>query len=120
MRWALSQPENVLGNTAAFVEMDQLQYSLGHTRYVADAWQANLVRDEMNSVLENIVEAMNEELKCAFDKRFGTDEENWTTIDLIPTVQLLVAQAASRFTVGMPLCRYLPEGESTPCDCGGC
>jgi hypothetical protein len=105
MRWALTQPESVLAVNEAFVEIDQVYYSLGHTKYVGDAWQANLVRDEMNSVLENIVEAMNEELQIAFETHFGMDENNWRTIDLLEKVRLLVAQAASRFTVGLPLCR---------------
>jgi hypothetical protein len=96
----------VLSVSDAFVEIDQAHYSLGHAKYVGDAWQAKLVRDEMNSVLENIVEAMNEELQVAFDTHFGTDENNWKTINLLETVRLVVAQAASRFTVGLPLCTY--------------
>ncbi|KAL2847551.1 cytochrome P450 [Aspergillus pseudoustus] len=105
MRWALAQPDSALSVAQAFVEVDQVVYSLGHTRYVADPWQGLLVRREMNSVLEIIVAAMNDELGIAFDARFGTDEENWKEIDLLETVRMVVAQAASRFTVGLPLCR---------------
>lgn len=109
MRWVLTQPESILGVKEAFVEIDQVYYSLGHTKYVGDAWQANLVRDEMNAVLENTVAAMNNELQAAFDTRFGTDEKNWRRVDLLETVRLIVAQAASRFTVGLPLCKYYQE-----------
>ncbi|KAL2787875.1 cytochrome P450 [Aspergillus keveii] len=105
LRWVLAQPESVLSVADAFVEIDQVVYSLGHERYVADPWQGNLVRQELNSVLENICAAMNNELGIAFDARFGTDEENWREIDLLNTVRMVVAQAASRFTVGLPLCR---------------
>ncbi|KAL4922599.1 cytochrome P450 [Aspergillus aurantiobrunneus] len=64
-----------------------------------------LVKDELNMVLENIVAGLNEELGVAFDAQFGVDEENWKTIDLLDTIRRVVAQAASRFTVGLPLCR---------------
>lgn len=105
LRWVLAQPESALSVAQAFVEIDQVVYSLGHERYVADAWQGLLVRQEMNSVLENIVAAMNDELGIAFDARFGIDEDNWKEIDLLETVRMVVAQAASRFTVGLPLCK---------------
>ena len=71
MRWALTQPESILAINEAFQEIDQVYYSLGHTKYVSDAWQANLVRDEMNAVLENIVGALNDELEVAFGAHFG-------------------------------------------------
>ncbi|KAL4758230.1 cytochrome P450 [Aspergillus foveolatus] len=105
LRWATTQPDSVLSPGEAFVEIDQADYSLGHSRYVADAWQGMLVKNEMNAVLENIVAALNEELGVAFDKYFGTDEENWRDVDLLEAAKLVVAQAASRFTVGLPLCR---------------
>jgi hypothetical protein len=76
MRWALTQPESVLAINEAFLEIDQVYYSLGHTKYVGDAWQANLVRDEMNVVLDNIVGALNDELGVAFRARFGMVEND--------------------------------------------
>ncbi|KAL3478474.1 cytochrome P450 [Aspergillus californicus] len=105
LRWVLAQPESVLSVDDAFVEVDQADYSLGHAKYIQDAWQAMLVKTELNPVLENIVAALNDELGVAFDEYFGTDEENWRDIDLLETVRMVVAQAASRFTVGLPMCR---------------
>jgi hypothetical protein len=113
MRWVLTQPESVLSVNDAFVEVDQVHYSLGHTRYVADPWQGNLVKKDMNAVLENIVRALNSELQVAFDARFGTDENDWKEIDLLDTVRMVVAQAASRFTVGMPLCMLNPREKNS-------
>ncbi|KAI9371732.1 cytochrome P450 [Aspergillus egyptiacus] len=105
MRWALAQPETVLSVDEAFVEIDQPDYNLGHTKYIADNWQALLVKRNMNAVLETLVAAMNNELQVAFDANFGTDEENWKTVDLLQMARMVVAQASSRFTVGLPLCR---------------
>jgi hypothetical protein len=105
MRWVLTQPETVLGVNDAFVEIDQVYYSLGHSKYVGDPWQGNLVKQEMNAVLENIVAALNDELRVAFDAQFGSNEDEWKVINLLETVRVIVAQAASRFTVGLPLCK---------------
>ncbi|KAJ3538649.1 hypothetical protein NM208_g5815 [Fusarium decemcellulare] len=103
--WVMAQPENELDPAAAFVEIDQVKWALGHDRYVSDAWHGLLVRTDLNRVLENVCAALNNELGVAFDKFFGTDTENWKELDLLETVRMVVAQAASRFTLGLPLCR---------------
>ncbi|KAK2027177.1 cytochrome P450 [Colletotrichum zoysiae] len=104
MRWVQNRPETELSLDKAFIEIDQVAWALGHDRYVGDAWQGLLVRTELNAVLENICAAMNDELGVAFDKWFGTDQE-WKEIDLFQTIKMVVAQAASRFTIGLDLCR---------------
>ncbi|KAL4910489.1 hypothetical protein BDW74DRAFT_20 [Aspergillus multicolor] len=130
LRWASTQPDAVLSPAEAFVEIDQADYSLGHSRYVGDAWQGLLVKTEMNAMLENIVASLNDELGVAFDKYFGTDTVQWKSIDLLEAVRMVVAQGASRFTVGLPLCRneqYLKDSFNTIDGCvinagvvGGC
>lgn len=104
--WVFAQPESTLSLTQAFVEVDQVQYSLGHDRYVVDPWQGMLVKKEMNAVLENITAGLNDELAYAFDTRLGTATAEWKEIDLLDTMRLVVAQGASRFTVGLPLCEH--------------
>ncbi|KAK7981504.1 hypothetical protein PG988_003742 [Apiospora saccharicola] len=78
---------------------------LGDDKYATDRWNGLVVRTKMSTVLERICGDMNEELRYAIDMRLGTDENEWKEIDLLHTVRLVVAQAASRFTVGLPLCR---------------
>ncbi|WDK19393.1 cytochrome P450 [Colletotrichum graminicola] len=104
MRWVQNRPETELDLNEAFSEIDQVSWALGHDRYVVDAWQGTLVKTELNAVLENICAALNDELGVAFDKWFGTDQE-WKEIDLFQSVKMVVAQAASRFTIGLDLCR---------------
>lgn len=104
MRWVLSQPDEHFNVTEAFADVDQVRWSLGHVKFVSDPWQGGLVKTDLNRVLETICAAMNNELGVAFDAEFGTDRENWKELDLTSSVQRVVAQAASRFTVGLPLC----------------
>ncbi|TQN67157.1 Cytochrome P450 monooxygenase tenB [Colletotrichum shisoi] len=104
MRGVQTYPETALAVGEAFAELDQVQWALGHARYIEDAWHGDLVRTELNASLENICASLNDELGVAFDKWFGTDPE-WKEIDLFQSVQMVVAQAASRFTIGTRICR---------------
>ncbi|KAF2140916.1 uncharacterized protein K452DRAFT_351633 [Aplosporella prunicola CBS 121167] len=105
MRWVLSRPENELSHADAVLEVVQLKYGLGHERYKQDPWPGMLVKTEINSMLENVCAELNDELAHAFDRFLGSDVESWKEIDLFATIRMVVAQAASRFTVGLPLCR---------------
>lgn len=105
MRWALSQPDQVLSVGDAFAEVDGAFYALGTEKPIIDGWQGMLVQTQMNKVLESLCQAMNEELGIAFDACFGTDTEDWRRIDLLSVIRRVAAQAASRFTIGLPLCR---------------
>jgi len=104
LKWITSKPDSVLSVVDSFMEMDQVQYSTGHKKYVSDPWQGMLVKRDINGVLESIVAAMGNELGFAFDSCFGTDENQWVELNLLTKVRMIVAQASSRFTVGLPLC----------------
>jgi hypothetical protein len=105
MRWVLNQPDDVLDMPKALAEVDQVKWALGHDKYVVDAWQGLIVKYDLNRAIENIANNMKDELHVVFDEQFGTDTENWTRVDLTQTVKMIVAQAASRFTVSLPLCK---------------
>jgi hypothetical protein len=105
MRWVLSQSDDHLSVPDAMVEIDQAHWSLGHNGPVTDAWQGMLIKTELNRVLESVCAALNDELVVAFDEHFGTDTNVWRDIDLRPTIARAIAQANSRFTVGLPLCK---------------
>lgn len=60
---------------------------------------------QLTVVLESIAEGLNEDLMVAFDRYFGKDTTTWKEVELFPVLRNVIAQAASRFTVGLPLCR---------------
>lgn len=106
MRWALSRPENELSHGDAILEVTQLKYALGHEKYKADPWPGMLVKTDINAMLEAVCVDLKDELTHAFDRHLGSDTESWMEIDLFSTIRRVVVQAASRFTVGMPLCKF--------------
>lgn len=105
VEWAMAQHDDALSVKFAFLEVNQSEYSLGHTRYWGDPWQFTLVKTHFNSIMQTMIPNMADELSHAFDRRLGNDTENWKEIKLEETVRKIVAQAASRFIVGTPLCR---------------
>jgi len=112
LKWFVSQPDSVISNGEAFLEMDQVHYLTGNGAHLTDPWQGMLVKRDINVVLEKIVVALNDELGFAFDAHFGTDEENWKEINVLETMRIVVAQASGRFTVGLPLCTFSREPTS--------
>jgi hypothetical protein len=107
LRWLTTQPDRVLSTYDAFIEVDQAKYSIGDHKFVFDPWQGMLVKRDMNAVLENLMVALDDELKFSFDERFGADTQTWKELTLLRTMRLMVAQGSSRFTVGLSLCKAL-------------
>lgn len=106
MRWVLSRPESELSHGDAILEVTQLKYGLGHEKYKADPWPGMLVKTDINATLEAVCADLNDELTHAFDQYLGSDTQSWKEIDILSTIRKVVVQAASRFTVGLPLCKY--------------
>jgi hypothetical protein len=98
------QPEHMLSTYDAFGELEQAHYSCGNETYIKDPWHALLVKTKMNTVVEHLAEALNEEICVSFDTYLGK-EPHWNEITLLDAMQKVVAQGSSRFTVGWPLCR---------------
>ncbi|KAI1277907.1 cytochrome P450 [Xylaria sp. FL0933] len=100
LRWLQRQPERLVSAAAQQTETIQPFYGFGHDKFAVDPWSGMLVKTDLNAVLENVCAAMNDELGIAIDSHFGTDTKVWKDIDLMPTIRMIVAQAATRFTLG--------------------
>lgn len=86
--------------------VDQIDYSLGSSKYASDPWSGLMVKKDMNRVLETVMISLNEELCVVVDDQFGTNSDCWTDIQLLAAIKRIVGQGSSRFTVGLPLCVY--------------
>lgn len=106
MRWAVSMSDDKLNTPEAMADADQARWTLGHDGPIIDSWQGMLVKSDLNRVLEGICAALSDELELAFDAHFGAETETWRDIELRSVVNRAIAQANSRFTVGLPLCSY--------------
>ncbi|KAE9370254.1 putative cytochrome P450 [Stipitochalara longipes BDJ] len=105
LRWITTQGDHVLNGPEAIIDMDSFDWTTGHRKYLVDPWQGLVLKRDMNAVLENLMVALNDELQFCFLERFGTNTKEWTELDIYETMQMVIAQGSSRFTVGLPLCR---------------
>ncbi|KAK2042911.1 cytochrome P450 [Colletotrichum somersetense] len=103
--WCTAQADSSLSVSQAFLEANLSTYSLGHSRYWGDPWQFQLVKTQLNNMMQSLVPAVDDELHYIVPKVLGTDTTSWKEIDLDHAVRTIVAGSSSRFTVGFPLCR---------------
>lgn len=106
LHWAATQPDFVLSAIEGFREIDKGDWNSGSADYIQNPWQAHVVKRDVNRSLEILMKGMNEELGFAIDQRIGMNTEAWREIDIYETMRWIVAQASSRFTVGLPMCSY--------------
>ena len=102
-----SQPESVLSQANSALDLDQIEYSVGHRKYVEDAWQGGVLKRDMNPNLEAVAPVLWDEMGVAIERRFGSDTKSWKQVHLYETMKLIIAQASSRFTVSLPLCKEI-------------
>jgi hypothetical protein len=93
--------------------MDSFDWSSGNRQYFLDPWPGLVLKRDMNSVLENLAVALNNELQFCFKEKFGTKTTEWIELDTYETLQMVIAQGSSRFTVGLPLCKSCPISRSS-------
>ncbi|CAI6099014.1 unnamed protein product [Clonostachys chloroleuca] len=105
IKWFMSQPKEVLGMWEGFNEVFQLRHSLGHEKYMLDTWAVDVSRRVMTQDLEEFIDPMREELELAINSILGMDTETWKPLDLKDTMRTIINRSASRFVVGLPLCR---------------
>lgn len=101
----MQQPDSVLSPNQAFAKFAYIYYNMGNELVGTDPWSGMLVKRDMNTVLESIALGLCDELGLAFDAYFGSDTDDWREMNLRQVMRQVVARAASRFTVGLPLCR---------------
>lgn len=106
LRWLSTQPGSKVSAYEAFKELDQIEASFPHEKFIMHPWQALLVKKDLTNALEAVIVGLRDEFKHAFDTRFGTNEGSWKSILVVDSMKGLIAQASARFTVGLPLCEF--------------
>ncbi|KAJ4420297.1 hypothetical protein N0V85_000646 [Neurospora sp. IMI 360204] len=114
-KWINTYDDDRLSASHAFAEYDQIAHSLGTDIFLVDPWQGTTVKNELIPSLDNLMDALNDEVGVAFDTYLGTAPEEWVEVNIFDVMKSVIAQANSRFTIGLPLCRS-PEYLQTSLD----
>lgn len=91
----------------AFKETFRLSHSLQHEKYMLNIWAVDVTRHILTRDLDILIVPAGEELELAIERM---DTENWLTVNLLKTMRLIFNRTGSRFSVGIPLCKFRPLG----------
>ncbi|KAI9772563.1 MAG: hypothetical protein M1839_002445 [Geoglossum umbratile] len=97
-------PDSVLGLCHA----DNLQsdYTFPHPAVVRNPIHGDVVRNTFMKKLSSLTLDIAGEAKAALDEYWGFDTENWQDIPVGADLVKVVARAANRVFVGLPLCAF--------------
>ncbi|KAK3951082.1 cytochrome P450 [Pseudoneurospora amorphoporcata] len=104
-KWINTYADDRLSASHAFAEYDQIAHSLGNDVFIKDPWQGTTVKNDLNPSLDNLMDALNDEVGVAFDAYLDSTPGEWVEGNIMDVMKRVIAQADSRFTVGLPLCR---------------
>ena len=107
-KWVNTYNDKHLNASHAFADLNQAKYVLGDDKYIVDDWQGKIVKTDLNPSLDSLMDALNDEVGVAFDTYLGTNTGEWVEVNIYETMRRVIAQANSRFTVGLPLCKSSP------------
>lgn len=108
LRWVTSQPDNVLSAHDSMLDLDQIEHSVGSQKYIRDGWQVTTLIRNLNPNMERVAAYMSDEVQHVTKEIFDSGNGVWKEVELYNTMRLIIAQVSSRFTVGNPLCEFLP------------
>lgn len=100
----LNRSENQVAAFQAQLESIQPHYMIGDKNLYENTIEFDIVRKQLTRDVGYFAAMTVEELDAAFKECWGTSKE-WTTIGAWDTCAKIIARAANRAFVGLPLCR---------------
>lgn len=104
-QWLLDQPDEALNDTVNLNNELQAEATIGEPFMVHSPVVRETITRELTRRIGTLTPELFDELQQAVDEEWGTDTDNWKTVNLFKTVLAIVARSANRVFVGVPLCR---------------
>ncbi|KZW03552.1 cytochrome P450 [Exidia glandulosa HHB12029] len=105
MQWLVEQPDNVLSTSAAHYDALNGDYSFLTPRLLEHPYHEHVVHRNLARNLNALIPALDDEVRRCMDDAFGTDTENWTSVNVWDTLLAIVPRITNRMMVGELLCR---------------
>ncbi|KAK3503414.1 cytochrome P450 [Neurospora crassa] len=100
--WMLEQPETVASTQESHKDVLFGTYNFFN---VDDHFPTKVMHKHLARNLVTLLPDIQEEVAESIDIAFGTDTENWTTLNLWEALLAIVPRVMNRLAVGLPLCR---------------
>lgn len=103
--WMLDQPESVLSTHHAHEEVLYSEYNFLGKDYGEDQYGIHVIYKSMARALNGLIPRIQEEVESSVDSAFGTDTEQWKTVNLWEALLDVVPKVTNQMLVGAPTCR---------------
>ncbi|KAI1787002.1 cytochrome P450 [Ganoderma leucocontextum] len=93
-----------LSSPAGSQELLQSKYVF-EPQVLLDEYHVDVVKENLTRKLPTILPDVIDEVVVAVKEHITTKEKEWTSVEVMPAMQKIVARASNRAFVGLPLCR---------------
>lgn len=101
----IAQPDNVLSTSIAQERSLQIKYTGLYKQVFATPLHIGTTRQALTGHLSQLNGDIIEELLDSLENQWGSDTSTWRSVDIMATIQEIVARTSNRIFVGVPLCR---------------
>ncbi|KAM5541327.1 hypothetical protein V8D89_004881 [Ganoderma adspersum] len=90
---------------------EELLFLRGAQEYVcepavhSDEYHVDVLKEKLTRSLPAMLPDLVDEVVISIEEHLPTDGNEWTSIEVLPAVQKIIARASNRAFVGLPLCR---------------
>ncbi|KAI1792290.1 cytochrome P450 [Ganoderma leucocontextum] len=100
----MKRPDNEVSFLEGIEEVIQMKYTVGHEA-MSDPYHVGIIKEKLTRMLPLVLPDVTDELAVAVQEYIPTKGDEWTTVNVMTTMQKIVARASNRVFVGLPLCR---------------
>jgi cytochrome P450 len=101
----LDQPDHILSTAAAHEVALHGRYNFFSTHYTEDPFHEKVIHKSLARNLNDLIPAMEDEVKYSIDTVFGFDTKEWKKVNVWKSWLAIVPYITNRMLVGFPLCR---------------
>ncbi|KAK1633273.1 cytochrome P450 [Colletotrichum phormii] len=104
-KWLLEYPDSVVSAHEAHNDVLYSDYNFLGKVYADDVWHTLVIHKSLARHLSTLIPAIAEEVSVAMDEAFGTDTQDWKTLNLWDAWLTIVPPVTNRMLVGEGVCR---------------
>lgn len=102
--WMLDQPDHVISSAAAHYDVLNGDHSFVDKTLLKDPYHEHVVHRSLPRHLAALTPEIDEQVRICVDDIYGTDETEWTKVNIWDSLMMLIPRVNSRMFVGKPLC----------------
>lgn len=104
MQWMLDQPDAVISTAEAHYDILNGSYSFVDRCILGDPYHDHVIPQKLARHLTALVPDIDEQVRAAVDRVYGTDEGTWKTVNIWDSLMQFIPRVTHRILVSRPLC----------------